>query len=125
MNLHSVWDSGFITHGMAVGSLSEAQYYRRLLQELKAGGSSGLAQMQAGDIFAWTGESYNTAVQMVYGKLPPLDPGCGVKDSKTGKQSGCYRLADEYYSANKGVVDQQLKLGGVRLARLLNESLGN
>lgn len=125
MNLHSVWDSGFITHGMAVGSLSEDQYYRRLLQELKAGGSSGLAQMQAGDIFAWTGESYNTAVQMVYGKLPPLDPGCGVKDSKTGKLSGCYRLADEYYSANKGVVDQQLKLGGVRLARLLNEALGN
>lgn len=48
MNLHSVWDSGFITHTMAVGNLSEDQYYRRLLQELKAGGVRGWRRCRPG-----------------------------------------------------------------------------
>ena len=124
MNLHSVWDSGIIDRTLQVNKLTEDGYYKKLFQEINAAGGAALAKMQAGDMFAWTADTYDTAVQSAYGKLPPLSPDCGAKDEKTGEMSGCYKLADEYYSANKGVVDSQLKLGGVRLAKLLNDALG-
>jgi S1/P1 Nuclease len=122
MNLHSIWDGGIITQTMKVENLTEAQYYQNLLKAIPAKGSPQLAKMQAGDFFDWFEESYDLAVRKAYGELPKLDPNCGTM--KNGKLSGCYQLADDYYNANKGIVDQQLKMGGVRLGRLLNEILG-
>jgi nuclease S1 len=122
MNIHSIWDGGIITHTLKVENLTEAQYYQNLLKAIPAKGSLALANMQAGEFFDWFEESYDLAVRKAYGELPKLDPNCGV--TKDGHVTDCYQLADNYYNANKGIVDQQLKMGGVRLGRLLNEILG-
>lgn len=122
MNIHSIWDGGIITHTLKVKNLTEAQYYQNLLKAIAAKGSPELLKMQAGDFFDWFEESYDLAVRKAYGELPKLDPNCGV--TKDGKLTGCYQLADDYYDANKDIVDQQLMMGGVRLGRLLNEILG-
>ncbi|HEX8920479.1 MAG TPA: S1/P1 nuclease, partial [Pyrinomonadaceae bacterium] len=96
---------------------------------LPKSGSKELALMQAGDIFKWTNDSYTLAVNQAYGTLPPIDTTYKytTKDSKTGKnvtKAGGYRLDAPYYEANKETVNKQLMLGGVRLARFLNEDLG-
>jgi S1/P1 Nuclease len=122
MNIHSIWDGGIITHTMKVENLTETQYYQNLLKAIPARGSRELAEMQKGDFYIWFEETYDLAVRQAYGKLPRLDPNCGA--TKDGKLTGCYQLADDYYNANKGFVDQQLMMGGVRLGRLLNDILG-
>ena len=122
MNIHSIWDGGIITHTLKVENLTEAEYYQNLLKAIAAKGSPELAKMQAGEFFDWFEESYDLAVRQAYGELPKLDPNCGVM--KDGKLTGCYQLADDYYNANKSIVDQRLMMGGVRLGRLLNEILG-
>jgi hypothetical protein len=136
-NLHAVWDEGILDKTMNLSEdekkdpdkvdAKETAYIASL--PLPKSGSKELAFMQAGDIFEWVNDSYNLAVDSAYGTLPPIDNTYKytVKDSKTGKnvtRTGGYRLGLPYYQANKETVNKQLMLGGVRLARLLNEDLG-
>jgi hypothetical protein len=123
MNLHSIWDDGFISHTMRTMNLTEIQYFNNLLAGIPPSGSAQLSVMQAGDIFKWADESYKLAVEDAYGKLPPIDMTYEYQDKKGDKHKGGFRLGEEYYQANKNIVDQQLRLGGVRLARILNELL--
>jgi hypothetical protein len=45
-------------------------------------------------------------------------------EDKSGKKHmGGYRLSDDYYIANKQIIENQLRLGGVRLAKILNKAL--
>jgi S1/P1 Nuclease len=124
MNLHSIWDDGIIAHTMQTANLNEEQYFQKLLSGLPAQGSPELAALQAGDIFAWTDESYDFGVKNAYGTLPQIDLNCEYEDKNGGKHKGCYRLDAAYYMANKDVVEQRLQRGGVRLARVLNDILG-
>jgi hypothetical protein len=119
MNLHSVWDTGFIGHTMQTRNLTEMQYTQKLIDGID---KTKLAQMQSGDYLAWIAESYNFAVNNAYGKLPKLDPACEMT-VKGKKVMGCFRLSDDYYNANNSIVEQQLRSGGVRLAGLLNSIL--
>lgn len=136
-NLHAVWDEGIIDKTLDLSEEGkkdpnkvdekETAYITSL--PLPRKGSKELAPMQAGDIFKWAEESYNLAVDRAYGTLPPIDNTYKytVKDRQTKKdvtKTGGYRLDLPYYQANKGTVDRQLMLGGVRLAKLLNEDLG-
>jgi hypothetical protein len=136
-NLHAVWDEGIIDKTLNLSEEDkkdpakvdekETAYIASL--PLPAKGSKELALMQAGDIFKWVNDSYNLAVDRAYGQLPAKDNAYKytVKDPKTGKnvtKMGGYRLGMSYYQANKDIVDKQLMLGGVRLARWLNEDLG-
>jgi len=136
-NLHAVWDEGIIDKTMNLSEDDkkdpakvddkETAYITSL--PLPKSGSKELALMQAGDIFKWTNDSYTLAVNQAYGTLPPIDTTYKytTKDSKTGKnvtKAGGYRLDAPYYEANKETVNKQLMLGGVRLARFLNEDLG-
>jgi S1/P1 Nuclease len=122
MNLHSIWDDGFINRTMQTSNLTEEGYLEKLLGGLPPMGDSKLAQQQAGDIFAWAAESYSLAINNAYGKLPPIDMSYEYED-KSGKHKGGYRLGDDYYAANKDIIDNQLRLGGVRLAGILNTIL--
>jgi len=136
-NLHAVWDEGILDKTLGLSEedkkdpdkvdAKETAYIAGL--PLPRKGSKELSQMQAGDIFKWANDSYNLAVDRAYGTLPPIDNTYRytVKDPKTKKdvaKAGGYRLDLPYYRANKETVDKQLMLGGVRLARLLNEDLG-
>jgi hypothetical protein len=104
---------------MQTMKLTEDDYIAQLDKET----DSDLAQKQAGSIFDWAGQSYELAVVDAYGKLPPIDMNYEYQDRSGKTQKGGYRLGDEYYKANNDVVEKQLRLGGVRLARVLNEIL--
>jgi S1/P1 Nuclease len=95
-NLHNVWDSELITHT----GLREHQYARALEAMIAAD------HLQAGsaDPVAWANESLRLAKQAWV--QPQAD------------------IGEAYYLRERPVVDRQLALAGLRLARLLNEELG-
>lgn len=127
MNLHSIWDGGFIGQTMQTKNWTESRYAQELIKTIPKE-SSKLAAMQKGDYTTWAAESYNLAVASGYGKLPKYDAACKMTftDAETKKvktASGCYQLGKDYYDLNNAVVETQLKSGGVRLAGLLNSLL--
>jgi S1/P1 Nuclease len=123
MNLHSIWDDGFISQTMKRGNLTEESYLQKLIAGLPPAGNSKLTQKQAGDLSSWTTDSYSLAINNAYGKLPPMDMNYEYEDRFGKKHKGGYRLAEDYYMTNKDIIDDQLRLGGVRLARILNTIL--
>jgi len=97
-NLHAVWDSGLID----TRQTDAQQYAVRLRDDLTA---AEIARYEGGSVVDWAMESHRVAKEHVY-QLP--------EDS---------RLGEEYVKASVSVVDHQLAKAGVRLARMLNESL--
>jgi hypothetical protein len=96
-NFHFVWDISLLEHT----GLSEEQYTAKLEQLIASGNLQSKAGGTAED---WANESYRYA-QKVW-----LNEGGSVDEA--------------YYQANIGIVDERLALAGLRLANLLNETLG-
>jgi hypothetical protein len=94
-NLHSVWDSELIRHT----GLREHRYARDLEQMIAA------EHLQPGstDPVAWANDSLQLA-----------------KQARVQPQA---EIDEAYYLRERPVVDRQLALAGLRLARLLNEEL--
>ena len=95
-NLHSVWDNELIAHT----GLGEQRYVKQLETMIKAD------HLQAGsdDPVAWANDSLQLAKQAWVQPQSDID--------------------EAYYQRERPVVDQQLALAGLRLARLLNKELG-
>jgi hypothetical protein len=95
-NLHSVWDSELIRHT----GLREHRYARELERMIAAD------HLRAGsaDPVDWANESLQLAKQAWVQPQATID--------------------ETYYQRERPVVDRQLALAGLRLARLLNEELG-
>ena len=92
MNLHSIWDGGFIERTMQNNNWTEIQYAQKLIDGIDAE-KSKMAAMQKGDYLSWTAESYDLAIESGYGKLPKIDPACRInyKDFQR-KRKGRQRL---------------------------------
>jgi nuclease S1 len=99
MDLHRVWDAGIIERT----GLPEAAYAKALDDWLS---TQDIAALQSGSVTDWAEESHAAAVEHAYA-LP-----------RTRK------LTAAYVRASRPVVDRQLAVAGVRLARVLNEALG-
>jgi hypothetical protein len=97
-NLHYEWDIGLLEHS----GRSESDYVAQLERLIAANHLQSKAGGAAED---WANESFAVAKQIM------LKDGGAVDDA--------------YYKANIGIVDERLALGGLRLARLLNETLGS
>lgn len=97
-NLHRVWDSDLILH-----KVYDWGEYVRLL-EINWLPGKDIAALQAGDAVSW-GEDAHRMAQLIAYEIPPD-----------------HALGQEYYDAAIPVVDQQLALAGLRLARVLNEA---
>jgi hypothetical protein len=95
-NLHGVWDSTLVHHRQ----LSDRQYLDELTRQIRQHSWDRIPQGSPGE---WAMESHALA------KAAML-PAQGVVD-------------DAYYRAQIATVDKRLSLGGLRLARLLNDSL--
>ena len=122
-NLHSVWDEGIIDKTMELLNTDENGYVKKLMGELPPKANVGLTFYQGGNALAWADEGYKIAVLHAYKSLPPFDE--KYKYTKDGKEGyGGYILDIKYYEANREIVDLQLKRGGLRLAKLLNDLLG-
>jgi hypothetical protein len=96
-NLHAVWDNGIIEEQ----GLSEKKYLDRLLLEINQNHWERLA---GGAPSAWADVSHHYAVEA---ELP----------------SGLL-ITKSYVTEESKIVDAQLALGGLRLARVLNRILG-
>jgi len=96
-NLHGVWDDSII----AERGLNEQKYLDLLLQEIK---DNHWERMAGGEPTTWANISHHYAVE-AYAPNGAL-------------------LMRDYYEAEVQVVDAELALGGLRLARVLNRILG-
>jgi hypothetical protein len=110
LNLHAIWDIHLVRRVLAdrqgerawtVAPMSEAQR----------------AAWSAGSVFDWVAESHAFARDVAYAALP-------VPVTCSGKIAGVVALDAAYYARVAPVVDAQLRKAGVRLARVLNDTLG-
>lgn len=98
-NLHAVWDSGLIERR----GLTPSEYARRLIRQVDRG---SVSRMERGTVVDWVVESHRAAVETAY-RLPPDRA-----------------LGEDYAGRSLPVVDEMLAKAGVRLAKILNETLG-
>ena len=96
-NLHGIWDDSMIEER----GLSEAKYTQELLKEINENKWERLA---GGEPTSWANISHHYAVN-AYAPNGAL-------------------ITKEYYNEEVKVVDAELALGGLRLARVLNRILG-
>jgi nuclease S1 len=96
-NLHGVWDSQLIDHS----GLKDHRYSHQLEDMI----DSRHLQPGSTDPAVWANESLELARKAL---VPPHT-----------------NIDENYYQRERPVVDQQLALAGLRLARLLNEELGH
>ena len=101
-NLHSVWDIGLIQRAQPDGMIST--YAARLNRWL---GSQDERRLATGSFVDWVNEAHALARTYAYRGVPPEGADLG----------------QAYYDANIVVVDHQLAIAGVRLARVLNDAL--
>jgi nuclease S1 len=97
-NLHWTWDTLLLEHT----GYSEEEYVQRLEKLIDQG---KLAQQTAGTPQDWANESHLEARRILNQNPAAVD--------------------DQYYLANIDLVNRKLALGGLRLAAVLNGTLGN
>jgi hypothetical protein len=110
LNLHAVWDVHLVRrviadrhgeHAWIAAPMSEAQR----------------AAWSAGSVPDWVAETHALARDVAYAALP-------VPVSCSQKITGVVTIDQAYYSRVAPVIGAQIQKAGVRLARLLNETLG-
>jgi hypothetical protein len=100
MSLHAVWDFGIIEKH----TFDWGDYVRQIEHGWLPG--KDITALQRGKPADWAWEAHTAAIDVAY--VLPED----------------FKLGDAYYQRALPVVDQQLALAGLRLARVLNEALG-
>lgn len=105
-DLHKVWDTKILDSRMSALGETESGYAEVLDGEINSAGEASFVQ---GDAVSWLNETHAVAINNAYG---------GLKQTG-GKPS----LGKKYFNDNWPIVDQQLKRGGVRLARILTDDL--
>jgi hypothetical protein len=111
-NLHSLWDSGLLNRAMTNDGLGIVAYANRLSAGLtteQRNFARSTTRVTRAQIIDWTNESHEIARRDVY---------TGVAESLSVTST----LGQTYFDDNRGNVDDQLKQGGVRLARILNSA---
>ena len=98
MNLHQVWDGELLNRY----GLNEEGYLAELRREM---GTMDVAALERGTLVEWAMEGHRIAVEHAY-RVPPDG-----------------RLGAAYVEANRPVVDRAIIAAGVRLAKVLNETL--
>jgi hypothetical protein len=125
-NLHSVWDVNIIDT-IAAGRTPE-----QVSNELEQSFRKEIAVWQGSpvDVNQWAWESYQGALETVYGKLPvpiqaePPQPVNSCRDDNHIAERMLKlneRLEQSYLDVAAPVVEQQLAKAGARLAKLLNQ----
>ena len=110
INLHAIWDVHMV---------------RRLIAE--RGGERTIVSVavadrdkndwEKGSISDWIDESHQIAKNLVYPLLP-------VATACSNKIAGVVAIGEAYYSKAVPIIEIQISKAGIRLARILNETLG-
>ncbi|MBZ5598786.1 MAG: S1/P1 nuclease [Acidobacteriia bacterium] len=109
LNLHAIWDVHLLSR------LTAERGGERTLVSATIGESDRRGWEQ-GSISDWIAESHALARDRVYAPLPGS---CGKRIA------GVVALGEVYYASAAPVIDLQIRKAGVRLARVLNDVLGN
>ena len=122
-NVHALWDGGII-NSMDV---SDRTLTASLLQDIREMSRSARRRIEAGDQDDWAWEGHQLAIEDIYGKLHiPVEPVVFPKSCAQAPTAVAdfHPVVDGLYiDSMKPVIRAQLTKGGLRLARLLNESL--
>ncbi len=122
-NLHALWD-GALVDALNLNSKSLARELESSIEQLPA---AEQAEIAAGTQDDWVWESHDVALNSVYRALNvPVEPiefpaNCNVAPQAITTLT--FEIGNRYIDGMKPVVRQQLVRAGLRLARLLNESL--
>jgi hypothetical protein len=111
LNLHAVWDVHLLAR-----LLADRGGERALVSAPIADGDR--RAWEKGSIPDWIAESHALARDRVYAALP-VAVACGEKIG------GVVEIGEAYYTRAAPLIDVQIRKAGVRLARVLNEVLGN
>ena len=121
--VHALWD-GEIVNSMGEGNEALAADLNRQIESWSTKRQQALA---AGDPEDWAWESHTLALKFVYKRLHiPKEPvefptPCSAAPAEIAAHT--WRIPPGYVQAMQTVVRAQLEKAGLRLARLLNESL--
>lgn len=109
IKLHTIWDVHMVQRLIADKGGERAIAASRISDADKAA-------WEQGTISDWIDESHQIARTFVYSELP-------VASSCSRKIQGVVAIDDAYYSAAAPIIETQIRKAGVRLARVLNDSL--
>jgi hypothetical protein len=133
-NLHSVWDGVLVERNIMTMPEDKRtnDFYAKSLFDRLSQAERDYAQLKSSNIeagrvenvIAWAEDSHALAKSGAY-RLPSKTVktstrGFQKKDSQ-GQPMDIVVLDEKYFTDNMPVVERQLQLGGVRLARILNE----
>jgi len=110
LNLHGVWDTYLVERWVAQTPGGVKAIVRR------EGKAVMHSEWESGSIADWVAESHRLGVSQTYAQLPMLQP-CNQPTPEI------LQLGEHYYAGAAPVVDLQLRKAGVRLAKILNETL--
>jgi hypothetical protein len=111
LNLHAVWDVHLLARLLADRGGERALVSAPIANDDRR-------TWEQGSISDWIAESHVLARDRVYAPLP-VAVSCG------DKIGGVIAIGEPYYVNAAPVIDVQIRKAGVRLARVLNEVLGN
>lgn len=122
-NLHALWD-GEIINEMSASDRSLAAELESEVGEFSARHQRQLSDGKEDD---WAWEGHEIAVHQIYRRLripvEPLEFPASCADAPAAITGFKLEISSAYIGEMKPVVREQLIKGGLRLARLLNESL--
>ncbi len=122
-NLHMLWDEGIID----ALEMNDKQLAKSLEQQLVSMHGDAREHLAAGTALDWTWEGHELAMEDVYHKLHvPVEPAIfptSCAQAPAAITSFKPEFDELYIDSMKPVVRQQLLRAGLRLAKLLNESL--
>jgi nuclease S1 len=111
LNLHAIWDVHMLAK-LTADRGGEGAFVSAPIAD------GDRRAWERGSISDWMAESHALARDRVYAALP-------VAASCSDKIVGVVAIDDAYYANAAPVIDLQVRKAGVRLARVLNEALGN
>jgi nuclease S1 len=122
-NLHGLWDGGILTEAGSDSLGLSAELGRQLAQMTPV----HQRELAAGTPDEWAWESHELAQKNIYHLLPiPVEPILfppSCKEAPEAITTLHLDVTSDYTRSMLPVVDDQLMKAGVRLARMLNESL--
>lgn len=122
-NLHAVWDGAIVSR---LGR-SDRELAAGLDRNLQSSSQSSRTALAAGSENDWAWESHQLAIADVYQKLSiPTEPVLfphSCPEAPLAVSNLTLHLSADYLEAMEPVVREQLTKAGLRLARLLNETL--
>lgn len=124
-NLHGVWDTDILVRSM------NSETVQQIAADLEKKFAQQVADLkkQPADFDAWAWQSHELAEQVVYGKLPVLDPAeqpvkintCADDNHVAQRMLALHEdLEQPYEEVSAPVIDEQLAHAGARLAAVLN-----